>query len=171
MTLKEYYKLTKGSYTSTNSVLHILHTDDVKFHHIVFKEQVLKWIKKDATEFEINNDVFGLMAKVNKMVKHESCPNNIRNRFYSFKHRLIRELVFCNMADKIVYESDNLYKFVFGPYEFHQPKSNYPQLPNGYVIEHEDYVNKHEAIEFYMDVYKEAAIAMVYKIYQLKYGK
>lgn len=169
MTLKDYYKLTKGDFTSTNSILHILHSDDSQNFPIRFKEQALKWIKNDTTEFEINNDVFNLMTIVNKMVKHESCPNNIRNRFYSIKHRFIKLLVEHNMADKVVYESENLYKFVFGPYEFHQYK--FQSLPSGYVIEHEDYVNNHESVEFSMETYKEAAIAITYKMYQIKHSK
>lgn len=165
MLLKDFYKLTNGCYNSTNSILHILRSDDSQ-NMPQDRQHILKLIKNDTTEFEINNDVFGLMTTVNKMVKHESCPHNIRNRFYSLKHRFIKLMVEHRMADKVVYESEKLHKFTFGPYEFHQYK--FQTIPSGYTIEKEDYVNNHESIEFSMNTYKEASIAMIYRMHQIR---
>lgn len=65
--------------------------------------------------------ILGKMQVVNKMVKHESCPNNIRNRFYKYKHRIIKEY---HRRGEVtdVYDEGNCYGMLVKGYPFHQLK-------------------------------------------------
>lgn len=105
------------------------------------------------------NDVLDKVSKLNKEVKHSTCPKNLRNRFYNRKKHFIQYLLGCGMVDKII-ESEKHYKFIVGEHSFHQPKMYFP---NGIksVDGYEEYIPVPYEEEFSMDDYKDAMVGMV----------
>lgn len=96
-------------------------------------------------------ELLPLMCRVNKMVKHPSCPNNIRNRFYAKKKQVIRHLQLNGLVDSVI-ESDGLYKFVIGDYAFHQLKKDWERKV-GKVDGTEVYEPDGETLPFSMGEY------------------
>lgn len=125
------------------------------------KEKLEAFISKNKNfEFDVPDisSIISLMDKLNKEVKHESCPNNKRNHFYTKKHQVIKHFLETKQVEQII-ESDNVYKFVIGSYSFHQPKTYWPdisELVNGT----EEYQNKTIPIPFNEDDYKRFCVSV-----------
>ena len=79
-------------FSEKNAILRILSGKDT--NNMCYAEYVRigkKTILSD--DFNISEDCFGLMSVVNRMIKDEKCPNNLRNRFYTYKGRIIKEAI------------------------------------------------------------------------------
>ncbi len=131
-------------------------------HYPQQKERLQNFIWKHG-DFEVDlpdtMEVIPLMNKVNQEVKHPTCPHNLRNRFYSRKHRVINLLMASKRIDSII-ESTNLYKFVVGDYSFHQLKAYFPSgLSN--IDGTEEYVPEKHDIPFNEDDFKKFCLAFI----------
>lgn len=146
MKLIDFYRK-YGSNNYTVSVISIFFED-----YPQRRDKVKKFVKQHA-DFELNipdeSELVPLMSKVNREVKHPTCPGNLRNRFYTKKRRVIDYLLHNKKIDCII-ESENLYNFVVGEYSFHQPKDYWP---NGFkkIAGTEVYEAKDEVIPFNRD--------------------
>lgn len=93
--------------------------------------------------------ILGKMQVVNRMVKHESCPNNIRNRFYKYKHRIIKEY---HRRGEVtdVYDEGNCYGMLVKGYPFHQLKG---QNDDYNVLGTREYRREEDPIPFDMQTF------------------
>jgi hypothetical protein len=149
----------------THSLLSIIFTDNTEIVVPIQKEKLEKFIKTDYPDLKIKwpvdcTNFLELISKVNKEVKHQSCPNNLRNRFYHKKKMFIQYLRDKGLCDKII-ESESVYKFVIGEYSFHQPKAYFPGgIKN--IDGTEEYIPTEPEIPFSMDDYKKCMIGILY---------
>ncbi len=92
------------------------------------KDVVYRYLKKNPTFVEKQPDEeIELMAQTaNNMVKSPDCPNNIKNRFYVWKHRFIKhQLKSQNVSE--IWESPEHYAFVLkNGIVLHQLKITFP---------------------------------------------
>jgi hypothetical protein len=123
----------------------------------IFKGKHCKHI--DIQLPDIDN-VLEMVSRLNKEVKHPTCPNNLRNRFYSKKKIFIQNLLHKRLVDKII-ESDRYYNFIVGEYSFHQPKVYFPDGIKD-IDGTEVYKPIVPEIPFSMDDYKNTMMGMVY---------
>lgn len=75
---------------------------------------------------EDDEELIQLLDEVNKRVKDPECPRNLRNKFYSFKHKFLTYCLSQNLVKEVIGSID-FYKFVIGDYSFHQPKSYFKE--------------------------------------------
>lgn len=119
--------------------------------------------KEIPAEFEINEDVVGLMATVNAMVKDEQCPKNLRNRFYGKKSSVIEELIREGRCSEF-YKEGNCYSLlVDGKYRFHQLKDSHPTWENDkFFFDGERDFVPGESLPFDINKYREFMISATY---------
>ena len=153
----------------THSLLSIIFTDNDKIKIPQSKERLVKLIKKHCPDLEVelpNSGFLELISKVNKEVKHSSCPANLRNRFYAKKKAFIRYALHKKIVDKII-ESENHYNFIIGEYSFHQPKVYFPCGINN-IDGTEEYIQIESEIPFSMDDYKKCMMGILYLVINKK---
>jgi hypothetical protein len=93
MTFKEIYH--KYGYNTAVAIAHIIFTDNESIHIPQGKEQVRAFFEgKRCKHIDIQlpdiDNVLEMVSRLNKEVKHPTCPNNLRNRFYSRKKIFIK---------------------------------------------------------------------------------
>ena len=149
----------------THSLLSIVLTDNSEIVIPTQKDNLIKFIKKDHPDLEIEwpvdcTDFLKLISKVNKEVKHPTCPSNLHNRFYAKKKTFVRYALSKKIVDKVI-ESENYYNFIIGEYSFHQPKVYFPcGIKNIDGIE--EYVPTEPDTPFSMDDYKKCLMGILY---------
>lgn len=132
------------------------------------RESFKEFITLQDYEFELPEEsTLELMRRVNKMVKSTDCPSNRKNKFYMLKHRFIKTMLSDGCVDKIL-ESDNLYHFYIGDYDFHQLKTMYKNIK---VDGQEVYVKDDTSIPFEEDAYRKCIIRIVYDISESRRNK
>ena len=115
--------------------------------------------RKIPKEYHMPKDVVDLMAKVNSMVKDRNCPNNLRNRFYGKKLRVIEELMREGRITEI-YEEGYCYSVcVDGKYYFHQLKDDHPKWEKEFGIKGKREYVRGQATEFNKGTYAQFMIA------------
>jgi len=163
MTFNEIYH--KYGHNTAVAIAHIIFTDNESIYIPKSKGQIRAFFKgKRCKRIDIQlpdiDNVLEMVSRLNKEVKHPTCPNNLRNRFYSKKKIFIQNLLHKELVDKII-ESDRYYNFIVGEYSFHQPKVYFPD-----GIKDIDGTEVYEPIvpeiPFSMDDYKNTMIGMVY---------
>lgn len=139
-----------------------------KYYHrcICFKNIKRYLINRHLFNYEFsllsdNKDIISLMYIANKMVKSFNCPRNIKNRFYSYKHRYIKYLIKNSLVDKII-DSDYLYKFCVCGFSFHQLKSQFSNELK--TIEYEEYHKDISIIEYDSEVFRLFFISVITKL-------
>lgn len=81
----------------------------------------------NITPFGFDENPFELMTIVNRMAKSKSMPANLRNRFYTYKHRIINKCLSEHRVTE-VYDEGNVYGIIIdGKYKYHQLKNSYPK--------------------------------------------
>ncbi len=92
------------------------------------KGAVYHYLKKNPVfvEKQPDEEIERMVQKANIMVKSPDCPNNIKNRFYVWKHRFIRhQLKNGNISE--IWESPEHYSFVLrNNIILHQLKNAFP---------------------------------------------
>lgn len=164
MTINEIYH--KYGQNTAVSIAHIIFTDNENVNVPQENRQGMRKFFRgkrcksvDIHLPEIDN-VLEMVSKLNKEVKHSTCPNNLRNRFYSKKKIFIQYLLHKKLVDKII-ESEKYYNFIVSEYSFHQPKVYFPcGIKN--IDDTEVYEPIVPEIPFSIDDYKNAMIGMVY---------
>ena len=119
--------------------------------------------KEIPAEFEINEDVVGLMATVNAMVKDKQCPKNLRNRFYGKKLSVIEELIREGRCSEF-YKEGNCYSLLVDEkYRFHQLKDSHPTWENDkFFFDGERDFVPGESLPFDINKYREFMISATY---------
>lgn len=121
----------------------------------------LKMVAGRVVEIPEISELLPLMNKVNRMVKHPSCPNPIRNRFYVKKFKVLKYLYVRGRVDYVI-ESDNLYNFVIGDYQFHQKKDAWENIILKSSIKGtEVYSPVKSDVEFSRDLYNQFCITEI----------
>lgn len=116
---------------------------------------------------DIDDDMLSLMSLANKMVKDRiNCTNRHRNRFYTLKHNVIKNLFEFNLVDEIV-DNGNYYLFRINGYEFHQSK-DYFRNANIVTDKKEEYKPVKNEVVFDYDKYKLAMATMAYFVTTFK---
>lgn len=116
---------------------------------------------------DIDDDMLSLMSLANKMVKDRiNCTNRHRNRFYTLKHNVIKNLFEFNLVDEIV-DNGNYYLFRVNGYEFHQSK-DYFRNANIVTDKKEEYKPVKNEVVFDYDKYKLAMATMAYFVTTFK---
>lgn len=159
MKFTQFYKI----YGHNNSValLSAMLDADSKFNKF-FSDRLKKYLEDDritVPDIPTESEVIKLMAKFNREVKHSSCPNNYKNRFYKLKTKLIKLWLRQGKISKIT-ESENCYCFTIGKCSFHQPKNCY-SFDSSFHIEYEEYISSENSIPFSIVDYKLFKIAAV----------
>ena len=119
--LKDYFN--RFGFATTQSAI-VLECYGTEFQRLVArydKNAIKSYVDKNQCVILIPDDILESVSTVNKMVKHKSCQNHFRNKFYTKKHKLILYLYDNGMVDEVL-ESENNYHFIIGNYSFHQPK-------------------------------------------------
>ena len=163
MTFNEIYH--KYGCNTAVAIAHIVFTDNESIYIPKSKEQIRAFFNgKRCKRIDIQlpdiDNVLEMVSRLNKEVKHPTCPNNLRNRFYSKKKILIQNLLHKGLVDKII-ESDRYYNFIVGEYSFHQPKVYFTDGIKD-IDDTEVYEPITPDIPFSMDDYKNTMIGMVY---------
>lgn len=111
-------------------------------------------------------EVDDLVNTVNKMVKSSSCPHNLANRYYSWKHKYIKRLVEMDIIEKTV-ESEKLYHFfVRDGHDYHQIKNCFPNGVPNLADETEEYDASLVPVEpFNKEVFKDCIVQIVLFLY------
>lgn len=104
------------------------------------------------------------MQVVNKMVKHDSCPNNIKNRFYSYKHRIIKEYHRIGEVTD-VYDEGNCYGMLVKGYPFHQLKG---QNDDYNVLGTREYSGGEDPIPFDMQTFVDFQMSAILFLSRMK---
>lgn len=116
---------------------------------------------------DIDDDMLSLMSLANKMVKDRiNCTNRHRNRFYTLKHNVIKNLFEFNLVDEIV-DNGNYYLFRVNGYEFHQSKDYFRNV-NIVTDKKEEYKPVKSEVVFDYDKYKLAMATMAYFVTTFK---
>lgn len=76
--------------------------------------------------FKFDDNPFELMGVVNRMSKSPTMPNNLKNRFYTYKHRIINKCLSDKRITEIFDEGDCYSITIDGNYHFHTLKHYYP---------------------------------------------
>ena len=169
MKLTEFYK--KYGFNNALSMLNAMLSEPVTGYtqnSPIARENFKKLLNERNYEFELPEEsTLELMRRVNKMVKSAECPSNRRNKFYMMKHRFIKTMLSDGRVDKIL-ESENLYHFFIGEYDFHQMKEMYKNItPDGTEV----YIKEDTSLPFAEEVYRKCIIRMVYDISVSRYNK
>ena len=75
--------------------------------------------------YKIPENIVELLVKVNHMVKDKLCPNNYRNRFYTYKHKIIKCLMREGRVSDIYGEGNYYSMLIDGKYGVHQIRSTF----------------------------------------------
>lgn len=150
------------------------------------KQQMTKFLKNELCQSTLIDDyvnttssiqqLIEVVSKVNMEVKHPTCPQNLRNRFYSKKKQLLEYLLHKGLVEEIL-ESDSHYKLTTLGHSFHQPKTYFKEgLPSKYqtlLKGWENYTPRNTATEqtFSMEDYKRACIGIALLIGHQHYSK
>ena len=121
-------------------------------------------------DFNISEDCFGLMSLVNRMVKDEKCPNNLKNRFYGYKGRIIKEAIKQGRVSDVYDEGTCLSLTVDNKYKFHQLKGSYAGK-NLVPIGSRDYDNEGMDIAFDFEVYKQFQLSAILFLGKINYTR
>jgi len=160
-------------FSEKNAILRILSgkgTNTKKNTNMCYAEYVRvgkKTVLPD--DFNISEDCFGLMSIVNRMVKDEKCPNNLKNRFYTYKGRIIKEAIKQGRVSDVYDEGSCLSLTVDNKYKFHQLKDNSYAGKNLVPIGKRDYLNDGSDVAFDFEVYKQFQLSAILFLGKLNY--
>ena len=119
--LKDYFNTFGVAPTKSALVLEYCGTE---LQHLVERydnKKIASYANKTQCVITIPDDILETVSTVNRMIKHGSCQNQFRNKFYCKKHKFILYLYNNGMVDEVL-ESENNYHFIIGNHSFHQPK-------------------------------------------------
>ena len=123
MTIFEYLESLKIDFTAKNKLFCII-TGRGDNNNVTFSNYMARSKRMEMpVEFMIPKEsLLELLTEVNRMVKDESCPHNLKNRFYGQKKRILRRMVRDGRASDIYDQGDYYFMIVDGQFQFHQPK-------------------------------------------------
>ena len=125
-----------------------------EFNELVFKKRIPK-------DFSIPTNVLELMVEVNKMVKDENCPKNLRNRFYRHKKQIIHAYSDDQKISDVWEERDTWSLLLDGKYRVHQPKRDHQKGYPKFFKGTRDFVGE-ESIPFDIEKYNQFQLASLY---------
>ena len=132
------------------------------------RDQFFKYIRENNPVIEIpEEDALELMQEVNRQIKSPDCPNNRKNKFYDMKHRYILAMLKEGRVDRVL-ESETLYHFFIGKYDFHQLKTMYKDVKADGT---EVYEKVEHSDSYSEDDYRKCLIKMVYEMSVIKRKK
>lgn len=161
MTLFQYLNTLPIGFSEKNTISCIIRGYDSSngqpnVHSFVSKSK--KYILPEG--FKIDENYLDLMEQVNRMVKHESCPHNLKNRFYDYKTRLIKECIKEGRVTDVYDEGTCISLIIDGKYRFHQLKDSY--AGKHLVCEGtREYNNEETPLEFDYEVYKKFQMSAI----------
>lgn len=161
-------------FSEKNAILRILSgkgTNAKKNTNMCYAEYVRTGKKTILSDdFNISEDCFGLMSVVNRMIKDEKCPNNLKNRFYTYKGRIIKEAIKQSRVSDVYDEGSCVSLIVDNKYKFHQLKDSYAGK-NLIPIGTRNYGNEGAGIAFDFEVYKQFQLSAILFLGKLNYTR
>lgn len=121
--------------------------------------KVFKDLYQDVPEDD--EELVQLLSEVNKRIKDPACPNNLKNKFYVFKHKFLTYCLSRNLVTEVI-ESSGFYKFVLGDYSFHQPKSYFKEPLE--VSGTEEYNPERSDLLFSLELYNAVLLGIILKL-------
>lgn len=112
--------------------------------------------------YKIPENVVELLVKVNRMVKDSSCPHNYMNRFYRYKHTVIKRLILDGRVSEIYGEGDCYSMLIDGKYGVHQLRSTFPEPLT--VAGERKYTREENSEEFDKKTFDDFQLAAIYYI-------
>lgn len=117
------------------------------------------------------NDIHSEMPIINKMVKSELCPKNLKNRFYAFKHKYILRCLELGLVAKVVDLGKSYGFHMYNGEKYSQSKTYFRNGLNGYwegKIEVVDDLETNEAIDFDENAFNRITIKIILWLYTTK---
>ena len=151
------------AYSSKVAILMIVLNGSTEHVDTVTREEYNKLVYNTyvGDDFKIRTSPLEIMSVVDRMVRADNCPRNLKNRFYSYKRRILRVYAKNKQITDVYEERDTWSILIDGKYRFHQLKRD---RPNGYPNEFKgtrDYVCD-EPICFDINTYNDFQIAAIY---------
>ena len=112
--------------------------------------------------YHLPENVVELLVKVNRMVKDKSCPHNYMNRFYKYKHSVIKCLILDGRVSEIYGEGICYSMLIDGKYGVHQLRSNFPEPLT--VAGEREYTREENSEEFDKKTFNDFQLAAIYYI-------
>ena len=137
------------------------HVENPTVHHFINRAKKTELPDDYRIPYE---DLLPLMEEVNLMVKSPDCPNNIKNKFYTYKLKIIRTMVKAGRVSDVYDESPCYALTVDGKYKFHQLKKHYNPKFMPPVLGKREYVHAGDAIPLDMEVFKKFEILANYHL-------
>lgn len=125
------------------------------------KAAFYRFIAKNDVDVQMEDRVTiaEMVSTVNRQVKHATCPNNYKNRFYALKHRYIRECIVRGDVDHVL-ESENCYHFFMKDgHDYHQLKNSFPGGVSN-ITGQEEYVPVEHNIPFDEEFFRKTVVQM-----------
>ena len=171
MTVYDYLESLDMDWTAKSRLYGII-TGRQDNQNITFANYMAKSKKMEMpSDFQIPKaELLDLLTTVNKMVKHESCPNNLKNRFYTQKKSIIRKMIKDHRVSDIYDQGDYYSLVVDYYYKFHQPKSFLNHL-DFEVVGSQPYTSGETPIPFNPDTYREFEILYYIFTGQFRYAR
>ena len=123
-----------------------------------------------ADDYKLPENYLELMTTVNQMVKHPSCPNNIKNRFYDYKGRIIKQLIKDGRVSDVWDEETCVSLLVDGKYKFHQLKNSYAGARLTPIGKRE-YKHEQTAIPFDLTTFTQFQLSALYFLGKARYER
>ena len=112
--------------------------------------------------YKIPENIVELLVKVNRMVKDKSCPHNYMNRFYKYKHLVIKRLILEGRVSEIYGEGYCYSMLIDGKYGVHQLRSTFPEPLT--VVGEREYTREESSEEFDKKIFDDFQLAAIYYI-------
>lgn len=116
--------------------------------------------------YKIPMNVAELMVRVNRMVKDKECPNSLKNRFYAYKHKVIKQLMKEGRVSNIYGEGHCYSMIIDGQYQVHQLRSDFGG--NLEVEGEREYSHDVPSDKFDIEVYNEFQVAAIYYLARVR---
>lgn len=112
--------------------------------------------------YHLPENVVELLVKVNRMVKDKSCPNNYMNRFYKYKHTVIKRLILDGRVSEIYGEGNCYSMLIDGKHCVHQLRADFPEPLT--VAGEREYIREETSEPFDKKTFDDFQLAAIYYI-------
>lgn len=163
----KYFKSLPIDFTGKATLLSLIFNYRQNISFDSYKKLALKEQLPD--DFAFPENPIELMMAVNRQVKHEDTPSFIRNRFYSYKNRLVKQFIKEGRVSDIWSEGYCYSMVIDGQYHIHQLKSDYGNKLD--VLGERPYKHDDVVLPLNMEQFEQFQIAAVYYLSKCRYQK
>lgn len=164
----DYFKTLDIDYTAKVILFAILF-NSYGFRKKLSRDAFIKWSMRMELpdDFKLPENVLELMVEVNKQVKHAGTPSFIKNRFYSYKNRLVKQFIKEGRVSDIWSEGYCYSMVIDGEYHIHQLKSDFNDRLD--VVGERPYKHDGQILPLNMEQFDQFQIAAVYYLAKCRF--